>query len=75
MVRNKNAAAIGWCETCQKLLYTDRKRARTVARQHHPHKNTYPCPVRGDLWHVGSLHEAIKHGHVTRDEYYGGGAA
>lgn len=71
MPRNKTADAIAWCEGCQKLLYTDRKRARYVARQHHPHKSTYPCPVNPSMFHVGSLSEAIKSGVVTRDEYYG----
>lgn len=70
MARNGNVADIGWCEACQKKLFTDRKRARKVARQHHPHKGTYVCPVLPMFWHVGSLGEAIRQGHVTRDVYY-----
>lgn len=75
MGRNRSTAAIGYCGGCQKLWYTDRRKARAIARQHHPHKGTYPCPVDGTMWHVGSLAEPIKQGHVTRDEYYGGDAA
>lgn len=74
MVRNKNTAAIAYCEECGKLLYTDRRRARKVAREHHPHKNTYPCPIRPDLYHVGGLPGPVKQGHVTRDEFFGGAA-
>jgi len=71
----RSAGAIGFCEECQKLWYTDRNVARTVARQHHPHKGTYLCPEVSTMWHVGSLAEPIRQGHVTRNEYYGGDAA
>jgi hypothetical protein len=74
MVKNKTSAAIAWCEECQKLLYTDRNRARRVAREHHPHKNTYPCPVAPHMFHVGSRPDAVRQGHMTRTEYYGGAA-
>jgi hypothetical protein len=74
MTRSKNADAIGWCEACQKLMYTDRRRAKSVGKQHHPHKGTYVCPANGLMFHVGSLPEAIKQGHITRSEYYGGAA-
>ena len=75
MVRSRVADAIGYCPECEKLWYTDRNKARAVARQHHPHKNTYPCPEAPTMWHVGSLPDAVRQGHVTRDEYYGGDAA
>jgi hypothetical protein len=75
MGRNRSTDAIGWCGECQKLLYTDRKRAKVIGRQHHPRKGSYPCPINPLMFHVGSLAEAIRQGHVTRNEYYGGDAA
>lgn len=71
MTINKTAGAIGWCSYCEKLLYNDRKRARAIARSHHPRKGTYPCPVQQDMWHVGGIPRAVIEGHVTRGEYYG----
>lgn len=68
---NKTASAIAWCETHGKLLYTDRKRARAVARQHPSHKNVYRCDVSEGLWHIGGLPEEVRHGHVTKDEFFG----
>lgn len=74
MTVNKTRLAIGWCEEHEKLEYTSRKRARHVARQHHPSKSTYRCDVNPQLWHVGSLPSIVKQGHVDKDEYFGGAA-
>ena len=68
---NKTASAIAYCDVHRKLLYTDRKRARSVARQHPEHKNVYPCSVNVELYHIGRLPDEIRHGHMTKDEYYG----
>ena len=69
--KNKTASAVAWCYTHNKLLYTDRKRARNVARQHPQHKNVYRCDANTELWHIGGLPDDVKHGHVTKDDYYG----
>lgn len=69
---NKTSSAIAWCPRHRKLLYTDRKRARAVARQHPEHKNVYVCDdqeVR--MFHIGRLPDEIRHGHMTKDEFYG----
>jgi hypothetical protein len=71
MNRSKSTGAIAYCKECGKLSYTDRKRARVVARQHHPSKGTYKCPVIEGLYHVGSLALPVKQGIVTRNEFYG----
>jgi hypothetical protein len=71
MAKHIVSAAIAWCEACQKLSYTDRKRARIVAKQHRPRKGTYPCPVNPMLFHVGGLASPVKQGIVTREEFYG----
>lgn len=70
MAINKTAGAIGWCDSCWKLLYSERKNARAVGRQHHPHKGTYPCPANTQMWHVGSVPRAVIEGHLTRAEYF-----
>lgn len=75
MPQNKTAAAIGYCEPCSKLTYLNRDDARKVGKKHHPHKNAYPCPHYDQFFHVGDLPQAIKKGHVTRDEFYGGEVA
>ena len=91
MPRNKTAKASGWCVPCDKLSYDSRSAARSVAKEHHPHKQAYPCPFNDPevaeqwntepnffpLFHVGSLPRSIVQGHVTRDEYFtrGGGTA
>jgi len=67
---NKTAGAIGWCDSCEKLSYNDRKKARAIGRQHHPHKGTYQCPVNEFMWHVGSVPRAVVEGFLTRDEYF-----
>jgi hypothetical protein len=66
----KSANAVSWCPEHQKLLYTDRKRARRVARQHSEHKNAFRCDVYQGMWHIGGLPDAIRHGHMTKAEYY-----
>ena len=68
---NKTSTAIAFCEVHRKLLYTDRKRARAVARQHPEHKNVYPCDVSEHLYHIGRLPDEVRHGHMTKDEFYG----
>lgn len=68
---NKTALAVSWCDTHRKLCYTDRKRARTAARRHPEHKNSYRCTDNLALWHIGTLPDEVKHGHMTKDEYYG----
>jgi hypothetical protein len=67
---SRNHTPVGFCETHGKLWYTDRKRARVVARQHRERKSVYPCSDRPHLWHVGGLAEEVRKGHMTRDEYY-----
>jgi hypothetical protein len=67
---NKTAAAIGYCDQCEKLSYVDRKSARHVARKHRDHKQAYRCP-HSMFWHVGELPEPIRKGYVTRDEFFG----
>jgi hypothetical protein len=73
--KNKTASAVAWCYWHSKLLYTDRKRARAVANQHPKHKNVYRCEVSDGLWHIGALPDEVKHGHLTKDEYYGSRAS
>jgi hypothetical protein len=50
--------------------YTDRKRARSVARQHAEHKNVYPCTESEGLYHIGRLPDEVRHGHMTKDEFF-----
>ena len=79
MPRNKTADAIGWCEFCQKLSYSTRKAAARTAKQlHGSHVGAYPCrdpQVFFPTWHMGTLADDVRHGHVTRDDYYGRGEA
>lgn len=70
MSANKTATAVGWCEVHRKLLYTDRKRARRIARKHTTHKSTYPCNVSDGMWHVGGLPVEVLTGEMTRYEFY-----
>jgi len=63
--------ALGYCRTCDKLMYPDRKTARKVARNHSSHKNAYRCPVNELFWHVGELPRMVIEGHVDRETYYG----
>ncbi len=72
---NKTSTAIGFCDFHRKLLYTDRKRARAVARQHPMHKNVYRCSVQDGMWHIGGLPDDVKHGHVDKDEFFGARAS
>jgi len=67
---NKTATAIAYCDVHHKLLYTDRKRARSVARQHPEHKNVYLCSVSEAMYHIGRLPDEVRHGHMTKDEFY-----
>ena len=69
----KNSNAVSWCATHQKLLYTDRRRARRVARQHTEHKQAYRCDVNEGMWHIGGLPEVVRRGYTTKDKYFGRG--
>ena len=69
--KNKTASAVAWCPTHGKLSYTDRGRARKVANQHPEHKNVYRCTDNERLWHIGRLPDEVRHGHVTKEEYFG----
>lgn len=65
--------AIGFCEYCWRKSYRTRKDAMRVAKAHNPHKSAYPCQDPDDFfghWHVGKVADDVKHGHMTRDEYY-----
>lgn len=68
---NTNTTPIGWCDSCQKHLYTDKNRAKAVAREHRPRKAAYRCRVPGQehLWHVGSVPRLVRRGFLTRDQY------
>lgn len=68
--KNKTSTSVGWCPTHGKHWYTDRKRARRVANQHPEHKNVYRCDANPNLWHVGGLPAVIRHGYMTKDEYF-----
>lgn len=63
--------AVAWCETHAKLSYTHRARARAIARRHSEHKSVYRCSANENLWHIGRLPESIRHGHISKDEYFG----
>ncbi len=65
--------AIGWCEVHEKLLYPSRKAAREGAKGHGEHQGAYRCDAQDVFvfWHVGGLPIDIRHGHVSRDEFYG----
>lgn len=66
----RSSRAIGWCPPCRKLLYSDRKTAKKVARAHREHKSEYPCPEQDNMWHVGGVPELVIRGEMTRAEYY-----
>ena len=74
---SKTAHSIARCEVHvgstgkHKLLYTSRRVARQIAKLHGEHKGVYRCSEQPDLWHVGRLPEAVRHGHLTKSEYYG----
>jgi hypothetical protein len=70
----RSSRALGYCPQCQKLLYTDRKTAKKVARQHHEdHKSVYPCPINPILFHVGGVPDEVISGALTRGEYFHAG--
>lgn len=69
-MKTKNFRSVGWCEVHGRHLYTDRGRAKQVARQHTDHKNVYRCSVNDGLWHVGTLDPRVIHGEYTRDYFY-----
>lgn len=68
---NNTSTSVGWCQVHEKQWYTDRKRARRVANQHPEHKNVYRCSENPLLWHIGGLPGVIRHGYMTKDEYFG----
>lgn len=69
-ITNRNRTAIGWCEWCQKLMYTSRKAARSAAKAHGEHKGAYQCPDNELFWHIGSLPMDIRHGNISREDFY-----
>lgn len=70
-MKSRHATALGFCETHDKLLYTSRKKARNVARQHTKHMSVYQCSVTTHLWHVGSLALTVIQGEADRRTIYG----
>jgi hypothetical protein len=70
----KSFRSVGWCDACDKHLYTDKARARKVARLHTEHMGVYRCPVLPAMWHVGTLADAIIRGEATRGQIYRGAA-
>lgn len=72
---HKPAKSIGWCPVHQKRMYTDRKRARRVARQHSDHKNAYPCDANEGMWHIGGLPGPVIRGEMSKDEFFNRGGA
>lgn len=61
----------GWCEEHQKLLYSSRRAAKHIARQHYEgHKSAYPCTILNGYWHVGELSSNVIQGHVSRSAQY-----
>lgn len=72
---NKTGSAIAYCEVHGKLLYTDRKTARGVSRQHATHKNVYRCDQSPGWWHIGGLPVEVRRGNATKDEFYSRNAA
>lgn len=70
MTKNKTAAAIGWCYTHDKLMYTNRKRAKSVARQHPDHKGVYPCEANQGMFHIGALPWEVIAGELTREQFF-----
>lgn len=62
--------SVTYCETHHKLSYTSRKRARQIARRHSEHKGVYRCKDNEDLWHVGSLPDPVKYGHIPKHEFF-----
>lgn len=73
--KNKTGSAVAYCDVHGKLSYTDRKRAKEVARQHSEHKNAYRCDDNPNHWHIGALPPEVRRGHLTKSEYYGRAAA
>lgn len=70
---NKNTrTAIGWCEYHEKLMYPSRKAAREASKGHGQHKGAYRCDPEAVFvfWHIGGLPVEIRHGHVTREQFY-----
>jgi hypothetical protein len=70
MNAGKSYLAVTWCEAHEKLCYTSRKRARQIARRHPEHKSTFRCSVNENLWHIGTLPDPIKYGHIGKAEFF-----
>ena len=45
-----NKPVTGFCDSCHKIIYLERKAARYIARQHHPRKSVYRCPSNDVRW-------------------------
>lgn len=68
----RSARAIGWCDFHGKLLYSSRKIARKVSKDHHEdHKGEYECSVTLGMFHVGGVPDEVIRGEMTRTEYFG----
>lgn len=62
-----NNPVTGYCNSCGKIIYLERKAARHIARQHHPRKSVYRCPFNDMFWHVGGLPNVVRWGKTGRD--------
>jgi hypothetical protein len=69
-VGNEDYDVTGYCSDCQKITYLSRAAARRTAKRHKPHRGAYRCPFNELFWHIGLLHEAVRHGNVSRRGYY-----
>lgn len=58
---------VAWCDKHQKKLYTRRRDAKRIAREHPgEHKVAYRCTLRPHLWHVGEIPPQVLSGEQTR---------
>lgn len=62
---------IGWCEVCEKRLYTTRKSARKAIKEARDGRmRPYRCSDQPDMFHVGHLPQRVRTGDVTVAEHY-----
>lgn len=69
-LNRKQQAAVAFCDEHQKQMYSNRKRARRVAALHPEHKRSYRCDAHPGMWHIGGLPDAVRHGEMTKEEFY-----
>ena len=66
--------ALGWCEVHGKLMYPSRKAAREAARRTYDihHKNAFRCDPDAVFvfWHIGALPAEVRHGHMSREDFF-----